>query len=210
MIRVVQLIIVLLGYIGECYRLPLQAYHHRRGASSNVHDCMQNDILFVDDALLLLKSYNDEYLNRMRRGRNEGKTPRTIEFERAQTLKSDGIKQEWQQLRESTQLIRSNATEIVLGIMVESGTKGIEVLKNWVSGLNITRGILRAVNENNEVIELEQLQSVPIYIKYNSSDNGNAYMKQYDGVFSGVIFQPKLSGYSDFYQFGNLPIGIFK
>jgi len=114
----------------------------------------------------------------MRRVRSEGLSPRTIEFERAQTLKSDGIKTEWQHLRQSTQLIRSNAQEIVLGIMVESGTKGVEVLRNWVSGLNITRGILRAVNENNEVIDLEQLQSVPIYIKYNSSDSGNAYMKK--------------------------------
>lgn len=34
-------------------------------------------------------------------------------------------------------------------------------------------------------------------------------MKPYNGGFVGVIFQPKIKDDNDFYQFGDLPLGIF-
>lgn len=59
-------------------------------------------------------------------------------------------------------------------------------------------------------------QNSPVYIKYNSSDIGNAYMKPHNGNFSGVIFQPKFDSndsgldIQDFMQFGDLPTGLFR
>ena len=60
------------------------------------------------------------------------------------------------------------------------------------------------------------LDDVPVYIKYNSSDGGNAYMKPFPSNFTGVIFQPKMNISSssltetEFYQFGDLPCSLFQ
>ena len=145
----------------------------------------------------------------MKAGRLEGKSPKIVELTRAQQMKADGIKKEWNMLKQSVRSVTSASSEIVLGIMAVSGANGIEILKKWVTSLNISRGILNAVDTDNQPIDIASLQTLPVYIKYNSSENGNAYMKPFDGQYSGVIFQPKISNRSDFFQFGNIPSAIF-
>lgn len=146
----------------------------------------------------------------MKKGRAESKNPFTVELERAQILKADGIKQERKNLRNAVSSISSISQEICLGIMATSGEKGISALKSWVSELELARGQLFAVHEDtNESIDPATLSDVPVYIKYNSSDAGNAYMKKYKaGGFVGVIFQPKLND-DIFRQYGDLPLQIF-
>ena len=163
----------------------------------------------------------------MKTGRTEGNSPKLVEFARAQQLKADGIKSEWTMLRESLLVVRNFSSQIVLGIMAESGNKGVDTLKCWVSELSLPRGMLHAVDENNQRLQLEAaadmlsaFQSVPVYIKYNSSEGaqadnitsagGDAYIKPFEGAFTGVIFQPKILNDDNFYQFGNIPSAIFK
>lgn len=167
-------------------------------------------------------------LLRMKTGRAEGKSPKLVEFARAQQLKADGIKREWSMLRDSLLVVQNYSSQIVLGVMAESGDKGVDTLKSWVSGLGLPKGMLHAVDENNQRLQLEttadmlsRFQSIPVYIKYNSSEGGqggntttsaggDAYIKPFEGSFTGVIFQPKILSDDNFYQFGNLPSAIFK
>eukprot|EP01037_Dinobryon_pediforme_P023999 gene23999-25626_t len=78
----------------------------------------------------------------MKAGRLEGKSPKIVELTRAQQMKADGIKKEWNMLKQSVRSVTSASSEIVLGIMAVSGANGIEILKKWVTSLNISRGIL--------------------------------------------------------------------
>ena len=104
--------------------------------------------------LEILTNYNNAYLARNRKGREEGKTSKIVELERVQELKADGIKKEREQLRDATISIRKQSDEITLGIMADTGTRAIACLKAWVSGLDLPRGILRAVDENNDEVEV--------------------------------------------------------
>ena len=89
-----------------------------------------------------------------------------------------------------------------------------------MTGLELPRGILRTYDDAGNEVMTGSLNGVPVYIKYNSSTSGDAYMKPFDGDFTGVIFQPRLMKIDDeldkvdeftsFKQFGNLPSGIFK
>jgi hypothetical protein len=208
-----------------------------------------NRLSSLKTALLNLQQYNDECRNyycniwlrvfecilfpfhldliRMKTARAEGKAPKLVEFARAQQLKADGIQREWTMLRESILVVKNFSSQIVLGIMADSGNKGVDSLKSWVNGLGLPRGILHAVDKNNQRLQLEaatdmlsMFQSVPVYIKYNSSEGGHsnhnttiggdAYMKPFEGSFTGVIFQPKILNDETFYQFGNIPSAIFK
>ena len=49
-----------------------------------------------------------------------------------------------------------------------------------------------------------------VYIKYNSSDVGNAYVKPYNGAYFGVLFQPEMKSQDEFLQYGDLPLGTFR
>ena len=163
------------------------------------------DATELEAALASLAQFDEAYLARMRHGRTHGKTPQQVEFERAQLLKADGLKAEREELRFATKLVASAAVETTLGIKAESGTRGLEVLKAWVSGLSLTRGVLRAVDENNAEVPIDRWNEFPVYIKYNSTEGGDAYMKPYEGGFGGVIFQPFLSD-QVFRQYGDLPL----
>ena len=146
----------------------------------------------------------------MKQARADGKAMALVELERAQQLKADGLKSERDGLRQATTSTASQATEIVLGIMSDSGTRGIRVLKSWVTGLSLPRGVLRAIDEKTgDEASIDDWKDRPVYIKYNSTDNGNAYMKTYDGGNVGVIFQPKLKQDDTFYQFGDFPLTLF-
>ena len=77
-----------------------------------------------------------------------------VELERVQELKADVIKKEREELRNATINIRQYSDEITLGIMADTGTRAIACLKAWVPGLDLPRGILRAVDENNDEVEV--------------------------------------------------------
>lgn len=162
----------------------------------------------LTQAFEVLDKYNDEYLSRMKSGRKEGLSPQAVEFQRIQLLGSDAIKKERETLRVAALRVSVSAEEVVLGIMTESVTNGINTLKKYVTGLNLKRGVLRAVDGNNDEIPIDSLHDAPVYLKYNSSDNGDVYMKAYDGGFVGVILQPRLEG-EDFRQWGDLPLMLF-
>jgi len=108
---------------------------------------------------------------------------------------------------------------VILGILADTGQQGVDVLRNWVSGLSLPRGVLRAYDDIGDEINVNSLLDSPVYIKYNSTAAGDAYMKS-NAVddFVGVIFQPNLFENSttaaeehgmSFLQFGNLPLQLF-
>lgn len=149
-------------------------------------------------------------LLRLKKARADGRQIAVVELERAQLLKAEGMKAERDGLRISTVATRHHSQEIVLGIMADSGARGIRILKAWIGGLDLPRGVLRAVDENSgEEVGIDEWNDRPVYIKYNSTDQGDAYMKAYDGGNLGVIFQPKFGKDDAFYQFGDLPLTLF-
>lgn len=173
--------------------------------------CMLSDNALlgeIEAQLRVLKDFNDDYLGRMRAGRESGKTPHAVQFERAQQQGGDGIKQEREALRTATSLVASAAVEVTLGIKADSGSRALEVLKKWVTGLSLVKGVLRAVDEGNVEVPIDAYNDLPVFIKYNSSESGDAYMKPYEGGYGGVIFQPKLSD-GAFRQFGDFPLSVF-
>lgn len=116
----------------------------------------------ISGAIECLTKYDKEYLKRMTKGRKEGISPQQVEFDRAQILGASGLKAEWTSLRIATTACSSDATEIVLGIMCDTGSRGIDILRAWVTGLALPRGTLRAVDVNNQEVEYELLAvSVP-------------------------------------------------
>ena len=88
-------------------------------------------------------------LLRLKKARADGRSIALVELERAQLLKSEGVKAERDGLRTSTAAATHLAHEIVLGIMADSGARGIRVLKAWTGALDLPRGVLRAVDENS-------------------------------------------------------------
>ena len=182
--------------------LGTQAIHHEGGP---LHLQSQEA---VDAALSVLSAYDDAYLARQKAGRAQGKSPFSVEFERAQQLKAEGLQLEREQLRQATKTITSVAEQTTLGIKAESGIQALDVLRGWVGGLLLQRGVLRAVDENNVEVEINRWDNAPVYIKYNSSEGGDAYMKPYEGGYSGVIFQPVLHD-GVFRQYGDLPAGLY-
>lgn len=158
--------------------------------------------------LQVLQAFNDDYLGRMRAGREGGKTPQAVQFERAQQQGADGIKRERETLKVATSLVASAAVEITLGIKADSGSRALEVLKKWVTGLSLVKGVLRAVDESNTEVRIDVYNDVPVFVKYNSSESGDAYMKPYEGGYGGVIFQPKLDD-GEFRQYGDFPLSVF-
>ena len=105
-------------------------------------------------SISILTNYNNEYLARNRKGRIEGKNSKIVELERVQELKTEGIKKEREQLRNALLDIKIYSDEITLGIMAGTGARAISCLRAWVSGLNLSRGVLRAVDENNDEVEV--------------------------------------------------------
>ena len=167
----------------------------------------------VTESLQILEKYNTEYLLRLREGRKEGLSPSQIEFRRVQELKAPSIRAERAKLKAATLEVAEESVEVVMGIMAENGSDGIKALKCWVGGLGLERGILTAVDVlSGKQIPIESLENVPVYIKYNSTAGGDAYMKAYDGAGVGVTFQPRLKGDSagDFRQYGDLFLALFK
>jgi len=162
----------------------------------------------LQSSLKVLEEFNAAYLERMKRGRELGIPPHIIEYERAQLLQAEGLREENEKLRAATKQVASVATVTIMGLKAETGIQGLKFLKEWVSGLSLPRGVLRAVDESNSEVPISSWDHQPVYIKYNSSENGNAYMKPYEGGYSGCIFQPSLPD-GEFRQFGDLPLRVF-
>lgn len=165
----------------------------------------------LDRAIVALDKYNTAYITRMKEGRKEGLSPQTVEFRRIQAVGGDTIKTEREELRHASLQIVASAEEVVLGIMADSVSSGINVLKKYVTGLALPRGVIRAVGTNGDEVPIESLKDSPVYLKYNSSDSGDAYMKAYDGGYIGVILQPRLKEDDEdaFRQWGDLPLPLF-
>ena len=82
-----------------------------------------------------------------------------------------------------------------------------------MGGLGLQRGILTAVDElSGKQVSIETLNDTPVYIKYNSSMGGDAYMKAYDGGGVGVTFQPRLKDDTaeEFRQYGDFVLSLFR
>jgi len=192
--------------------VPFTISKKRRTASVRmiVHkDSKEERILPLVDALSTLRLYNDDYLERMKKGRKEGKLPSVVELEKAQILKSEGLNDERDSLRRALLAVVNSSQEVVLGIMAPSGSRAISCLQKWVPTLALPRGVVRCFDEDGKDIDSSKLLGKPVYVKYNSSDNGDCCMKPYAGDYSGVIFQPTLTD-KEFRQYGDLPLNLFK
>lgn len=113
-------------------------------------------------------------------------------------------------------IAKEESKETILGIKADNGAQGIEILQNWVTGLALPRGLLYCYNRLGDEVLRTQLTEEAVYIKYNSTDSGNAVMKPYEGKGIGVIFQGYLRMSSDihdnkkgFYQYGDFPLYLF-
>lgn len=122
-----------------------------RNFNSRIYCNNNNDIKV---SIEILTNYNNAYLSRNKKGRLEGKSSKIVELERVQELKADGVKKEREELKNAAISIRKFSDEITLGIMADTGTRAITCLKAWVPGLDLPRGILRAVDENNDEVEV--------------------------------------------------------
>jgi hypothetical protein len=177
------------------------------------HRLLRSNQNQLEEACQTLSDYNTAYLSRMREGRKDGLTPQATEFKRIQADGGEAVKAERATLRAAAMEVVSKADEVVLGIMADTLASGIRVLKTWIPALDLPRGVLRAVDANGAEIELDTLSDSPgVYIKYNSSEGGDAYCKAYTGGYAGVIIQPKLQGDGpddDFRQYGDFPLALF-
>lgn len=146
-------------------------------------------------------------LSRHKEDNLKGLKPAQVEFAWLQSLGKSKSNALWNDLRLASLHISTVASEVVLGIKASTGEQAISTLKSWVTGLNLARGILNAYDiEGNEIQPLS-LSEQTVYVKYNSTNNGDAYMKDFAGDSTGVIFQAIVDG--DFYQFGDLPLFLF-
>jgi hypothetical protein len=62
-------------------------------------------------------------------GRRLGLTPGQVEFKRVQSLKKEGVLKERHELKQSLEVVASEADKVILGIMTDSGIRGVEVLR---------------------------------------------------------------------------------
>lgn len=114
----------------------------------------------------------------------------------------------WKSLESSLLQATRLSKEVVLGIKAETGEAGLKALQCWVNELGLVRGTLRAYSESGEEIPVDELNYEKVYIKYNSSNAGDAWMKPFAGESIGVIFQT-LDNDGTFHQGGDLPLFLF-
>lgn len=114
----------------------------------------------------------------------------------------------WNTLESSLLDASRLSKEVVLGIKAESGETGLKTLQRWVDKLGLVRGTLRAFSEAGAEVPFDELMYEKVYIKYNSSNGGDAWMKPFAGESIGVIFQT-LDNDGIFRQGGDLPLFLF-
>jgi hypothetical protein len=146
-------------------------------------------------------------LERQEIARKKRDSPILAEMQYMRSLGPEATQQLWSDIRDNTKQLSQSASEVILGIKAETGVVGLSALRAWVSSLSLPRGILTSYNDMGTEISYEDMLHQPVYIKYNSTDSGNAYMKEYKGDSYGVIFQCLYNG--DFVQVGDFPLKIF-
>lgn len=166
------------------------------------------DDLSCETATRRLENFDRDFLRRIKAGKLEGRSASEVEFARAQSLGVEELQKERKELREACRMLAESAEIVTLGIMAETGERGLTTLKQWVTGLEISRGVLRAVDEAGAEVPPDTYNGQPVYIKYSSKTGGDAYMKPYGGGNRGVLFQPMLKD-GEFRQYGDLPLATF-
>jgi Domain of unknown function (DUF1824) len=86
----------------------------------------------ISTASSLLSAYDKAFLQRVKSGRAEGRTAAETEFQRAQSLGSQALLDERRELAEACKQLAAQADIVTLGIMAETGERGLQVLKQWV------------------------------------------------------------------------------
>lgn len=204
-------VIILLHFIHEgqafttfCRKSSISAINTRVGAQND-------DSSNFDYHLKEIEKFDEEYRrNIVIVSKRTNTNPQILEFRSLQGRNPNDIQAERSRLRQSCIEIASAANQVVLGITCRNGIEGVEVLRSWVDGLGLPRGYLRGLNDLGEEVEYTTFDSAEgVYIKYNSTDAGNAYMKSYAGLYYGVLFQPLLAD-GDFRQYGNFPLTLFR
>jgi Domain of unknown function (DUF1824) len=145
----------------------------------------------IGTASSLLSAYDKAFLQRVKAGRAEGRTAAETEFQRAQSLGSQALLDERRELAEACRKLAAQADVVTLGIMAETGERGLQVLKQWVPALALQKGMLRALDETDREIPIDTLDGSPVYIKYNSREGGDAYMKPCAGHNRKYCFESR-------------------
>lgn len=102
----------------------------------------------------------------------------------------------------------STKGQCLLGICASSAQEGVAALKQWVTTLQLPRGLLHGMDKDGVPLEFN---NVGVYIKYNSGGvftfadirksglgfdslwkPGDAMLEEYDGSYRGVYFQVQL------------------
>ena len=156
-------------------------------------------------------------LQRQKIGRSQGKAESYVEFEYLQQvvrLENRPLQQYYQEISDHLLVLKDLSRELILGIKAETGSLGVSVLSNWVTSLKLPRGLLYSYDSLGKEVLHTQLNEMPVYIKYNSTDFGHAVMNPYNGAAFGVIFQgilsiPRSTSSEGFYQFGDFPLYVF-
>jgi Domain of unknown function (DUF1824) len=113
--------------------------------------------------------------------------------------------------------------QTLLGICASSASEGINALKEWVTTLQLPRGLLHGMDQDGVPLTFDG----GVYIKYNSGGvftfadlrrsgrgldalwkPGDAMLEEYDGVYRGVYFQVQLKD-GEFRQF-LLPLDLWR
>jgi hypothetical protein len=158
-------------------------------------------------------------LQRHAKGRKDGKRWEETEFYWLQHLGKTNSSILFRDIEIAIHNLSSSAQETVFGIKAETGEMARNTLTNWVNALSLPRGLLYAYDQNGKEIHPYELNDSRVYIKYNSSSNGVAVMKDFrDGDNSGVIFQVQLPPPSasetvikgEFHQSGDFPLFLFR
>lgn len=153
----------------------------------------------------------ESVLKRQANARKLGLSEATAEFAWMQQLGLEGTQQVCSEIRNATKVATKFASEVVLGIKAESAEQGISTLKAWVQGLDLQKGVLYAYDETGAEVSVSSFteqDSRSVYIKFNSTKNGDAYMKEFRPTNNGVIFQVLING--SFHQHGDFPLFAFR
>lgn len=128
--------------------------------------------------------------------------------------------------QKATELRERDSTKgrVMLGICASSATEGVGTLKQWVTTLQLPRGLLHGMDKDGVPIEMDGA----VYIKYNSGGvytftdirksglgfdalwkPGDALIEPYnEGNYRGVYFQVELDD-SEFRQY-LMPLDLFQ
>ena len=118
-------------------------------------------------------------------------------------------------LADAVRALSSEAAErkgrVMLGICAEDASEGVAALKQWVTALELPRGVLHGMDKDGVPLDMSTFGHV--YIKYNSLPTerdgaGTANLAGYGGDFRGVYLNVDLQD-GQFRQYAVLPLNLF-